>query len=388
MSKQLTRLIPILLIVILLGVFLPRDIGVTITSGGWLSLTLETARVYADPGYEDFTTYTKSGIRYASGSPNATECHVEDVRRGDNNEWLYKDKGSGHFSGDFEHLMDTKLDLKDNWGDGFLWALSNYIGDGQDHIDASQNWIVVFWFGTSPRMYLQEYYNSGGSTKNDFTTSVIDQTWYYLKIKRVSSTLYCYIATSAANRESETWLDTLSISLENIGSYQYIYAYMGENSASFPTLGIDDMWTRNLDLQEGACAEDITNTPNSNAFGILEVNTNSTTAIDYFTITNNSGGAVSVTIQATDFTGGDDTWDLSDTATPGENIYGLEAGLDDDDDNFDVIVKETVTYNTLVSGLADSATQDWGLKLHMPTSITDYDMQEMSATVTLVASCD
>jgi hypothetical protein len=51
------------------------------------------------------------------------------------------------------------------------------------------------------------------------------------------------------------------------------------------------------------------------------------------------------------------TWTLLDTATPGENIYGLKAGLDDADDTFDVIVKKTATYNTLVSNLAKDATQ-------------------------------
>lgn len=80
------------------------------------------------------------------------------------------------------------------------------------------------------------------------------------------------------------------------------------------------------------------------------------------------------------------TWDLSDTATPGENTYGLYAGLDDEDDTFDVIIRETATYNTLVSNLAENATQDWGIKIYMPTSVSGYGNQQMSATITLVAS--
>lgn len=132
---------------------------------------------------------------------------------------------------------------------------------------------------------------------------------------------------------------------------------------------------------------DISNTPDSKAWGIVNADTSSNTAINLFTVTNN-GDTCTITIQGTDFTGGDDTWDLSDTATPGENIYGLKAGLDDDDDNFDIIVKEAATYNTLVAGLANLATQDWGLKLYMPTSITNYDGQLMVATVTLVATLD
>ena len=137
---------------------------------------------------------------------------------------------------------------------------------------------------------------------------------------------------------------------------------------------------------EPPCSEDISSTPSGKAWGTVNVNATTTTTLDYFTITNNSGGAVTITIQATDFTGGDDTWDLSDTATAGEDIYGLKAGLEGGD--FTIIVKEDAAYNTLVAGLADSGTQDWGLKLYMPTSVTNYDLQLMSATVTLVASCD
>lgn len=137
---------------------------------------------------------------------------------------------------------------------------------------------------------------------------------------------------------------------------------------------------------EETSSPEITNTPGSNNFGILEVNTTSSTDINYFTIENTGGCAVDVVIYGTDATGGDDTWTLSDTATPGENIYGLYAGLDDDDDEFDVIVRKNETYNTLLSDLAEDATQDWGLQLIMPSSLSGYDCNNMTATVTLVAS--
>jgi hypothetical protein len=130
----------------------------------------------------------------------------------------------------------------------------------------------------------------------------------------------------------------------------------------------------------------ITDNPDIYDFGILEVNTTSNTTINYFTITNTGNCAVDVTIQGTDVSGGDDTWDLADDANPGENIYGLYAGKDDADDLFDVIVRETVTYNTLVSDLAEDATQGWGLKFYMPTSVSGYDAQQMSGNITLVAS--
>jgi len=137
-----------------------------------------------------------------------------------------------------------------------------------------------------------------------------------------------------------------------------------------------------LDLSGGP---EITNTQSTWGPGTLEVGTTSNTAINWSTIENTGTGAVDVTIQGTDLAGGDDTWDLADDGSPGENIYGLYAGLDDDDDTFDVIVAES-TANTLLEDLAEDATQDWGIKIYMPTSVTGYDGNSMTAVVTLVAS--
>jgi hypothetical protein len=128
----------------------------------------------------------------------------------------------------------------------------------------------------------------------------------------------------------------------------------------------------------------ISNTPDEYDFGILATGTTGSTAINYFTLENTGDCAVDVTIQGTDLTGGDDTWTLSGAATPCENIYGLYAGLDDADDNFDVVVNTTA--NAFVADLPEATTQAWGLKLYMPTSVTNYDAQQMSGTITLVAS--
>jgi len=140
------------------------------------------------------------------------------------------------------------------------------------------------------------------------------------------------------------------------------------------------------DTETTLCEPEITSTPDNYGFGVLELLTVANTGISYFTLSNAGNCAVDVTIQGTDLVGGDDTWDLSDSGTRGQNTYALAAGLDDADDNYDVIVRETATYNTLVSDLASDATQAWGLKIWMPTSVTNYDAQQMSGTVTLVAS--
>jgi hypothetical protein len=69
----------------------------------------------------------------------------------------------------------------------------------------------------------------------------------------------------------------------------------------------------------------ISSSPDEYDFDTVAIAGTVQTAIDYFTITNTGNCTVDVTIQGTDLTGGDDTWDLSDTATPSENTYGMIA---------------------------------------------------------------
>ncbi len=128
-------------------------------------------------------------------------------------------------------------------------------------------------------------------------------------------------------------------------------------------------------------AQDISNSPSSHAFGTLSEGSTKDTGLTHFTVTNNSAFAVNISIGGTDMTGGV-TWELSDTATPGTNRYGLMAGLETG--SYDIIVKKTEPFNPLVSELAASNTQRWGLQLFAPTSFTDGVVKE--GTVTLTAT--
>lgn len=121
---------------------------------------------------------------------------------------------------------------------------------------------------------------------------------------------------------------------------------------------------------------------NSWVIGIVRANETKNTGLTYYTVTNDGGVIVDIKISGIDMTGTAVTWDLDDTGTPGDAIYGLKAGLSGG--SYNIIVRETVTYNFLKEDLATSGTQAFGLELYAPTS--SIGNVSMSGTVTLTAS--
>ena len=139
----------------------------------------------------------------------------------------------------------------------------------------------------------------------------------------------------------------------------------------------------------GGCSEDISNASDMwdvNSGTPVAVSSEYATGLDYFAVTNSSGGAVTITIQGEDLIGDGDDWTLSDTATAGNMTYGLKAGLNGDD--YNIIVKKTEGggYNTLVANLADSGSQKWGLEMYTPTVYTNGN--DKTGVVTITATCD
>ncbi len=126
----------------------------------------------------------------------------------------------------------------------------------------------------------------------------------------------------------------------------------------------------------------IGDSPNSYDFGALATSATKATGLDYFTITNTSGFAIDATISGTDMTGGNG-WTLADDGNAGSEIVAIKAGLEGG--SYNIIVKKTAPYNTLVSNLASAATQKWGMTLYAPTVFTDGVAKTGTVTITAVA---
>jgi len=107
---------------------------------------------------------------------------------------------------------------------------------------------------------------------------------------------------------------------------------------------------------------------------------------DYSRITNTGNVAVDIEIQGTDAEGGAYDWTLSNTGTPGDQIYSLKANSEATPTVYDILVK-SAAYVDLYADLAASDTYDWSMKFTAPTAFHGSDAgANKTATVTLVAS--
>jgi hypothetical protein len=125
-------------------------------------------------------------------------------------------------------------------------------------------------------------------------------------------------------------------------------------------------------------AQDILNSPSSYDFGTLDTSLSYQTGLN-FTVQNNSGFDVKITIRGSDMTGGI-TWALSDT--PGPDTYGLRAGLDGVSYNITVMNTDNII---LIGNLTDNSSQQWGLELLSPTSFSDGVLKSGNVTLTATA---
>ncbi|GAH55610.1 unnamed protein product, partial [marine sediment metagenome] len=90
---------------------------------------------------EDFTDYAEEDPN-TDITKTASRITTDTMRR-DVSAYVYKDKGSGHFSGNFEHKVDVRLTAAGtNYGTVIHWALANSIGD-EDEVAADGNNINV-----------------------------------------------------------------------------------------------------------------------------------------------------------------------------------------------------------------------------------------------------
>lgn len=220
-------------------------------SGYTVTLKNLHVRLSGSPGtlYEDFETYTQVE---PDDRIQTTATHVDILAKRSVSEdaYLYKDKGVGHFTGDFEHKIDIKT--VDSSGDGSLcstWMLSNALSNEWGQRTVGNKFFGVNFYRCDlcdpPTKRLRLVYWDGSTYNKDIANFSFDYgTMYYLTIDRTGTTLTCKIYSNSART---TLLDTLTLT---VGTDAFQYVYAGCNIDTGDLFGDTNVDIENLDLQE------------------------------------------------------------------------------------------------------------------------------------------
>lgn len=207
--------------------------------------------------YEDFSTYTEAD---ANSRLTVTSSKVTwtNFSRYDTDHYVYKDYGSNHFNGDFEHLLSMQITgYSGDYGYAGAWAMANVVDDWSGLQGASESGLFVHQqhnTGTANAMACREV--DSGSYYDSSYYSISLNTYYYLKIKRDESvgtygTLYTYIYSDSSRT---TLLTTLSVALHsNKKDFRYLYGFQGGGWSDLSGRLISG-FSENLDIQESSPA--------------------------------------------------------------------------------------------------------------------------------------
>jgi len=238
---------------------------------------------------EDFTSASwKYGVPQSDPDSEltviASKVTVTTMARSED-AFFYSDKDSGHFNGNFEHLLEGFVDSGSSNSAGvIIWALSDSTDSYLDIVGASGD-LIGLQIGAGGGdlsgkcvTYLREV--DGGTEYYDFSALPLEDVLHFFEVERdediaAYGTAYVYICTGEHWDDGGTQIDTLTLALHTSKKdFQNIYSIMGKTS---PT-GLDYVtcYMQNLDLQEGG-AETQTissagNIASAEAFGTLQVN--------------------------------------------------------------------------------------------------------------------
>lgn len=172
---------------------------------------------------EDFTTYTEvdPNSRLAK---TATRVIWTDLT-GDEDAFVYVDKGANYFADDFTHLITANNTALGHDVGVYCWVLTNVVDSVTNIYIANGDCLAVRLYGYSGAYSITLTEIVGGAIVTD-AYSISLNTAYYLKIVRDESfgangKLYCYIYSDTART---TPLATLSITLAAKRDFRYIHA--------------------------------------------------------------------------------------------------------------------------------------------------------------------
>lgn len=199
--------------------------------------------------YENFLDYTEE-------DPNNhiayTAYHIDSTVKRNEDAYLYDDKGVDHFT-DFTHTIDVKG--QDPYASAWcaFWVLSNGVDDITGLRNADITHIALNFYemlaGQDRQIHLSEQHS--GFLGTLYSVSLTPNTWYYLKIVKLGTSLKIGIYSTSALRDvgdgTDGDIDNLSWTLQANHNFRYVFAVNTHNDGKTFASDID---IENLDLQE------------------------------------------------------------------------------------------------------------------------------------------
>ena len=189
----------------------------------------------------DYTTFTEED---PSSHLTVSMHHLDFDAYMNEDCYLYKDYGIDYFS-DFEHKVDVKASGLDYGDGGYIWMLSNDIDDGYGLLHDRKTFIgISFWYDA---LVLEEVHSSDAYL--DFSSTISEDTLYYLTITKSGTLLTCKIYSDSGRT---ILLDTLSLTLHADHKFRYLFGCNTYNTHS-PNVCTLNIQTLSIEIPSVAC---------------------------------------------------------------------------------------------------------------------------------------
>lgn len=182
----------------------------------------ETAGADVDPT-EDFTTYTEVDPN-SHLSKTASTITVAGITNGED-AYIYADKGVGHFTNAFTHLVDTRFTAGSaQWAQFAFWAISNDVDDMGGWNAGNHEAACLRW--QDRRSYDGKVYAKLGSFERELAEDwdrLTFDTPYYAKLVRSGANGQTLTAYEYSDAIRATLVAQQAVALFNNRTFQYVF---------------------------------------------------------------------------------------------------------------------------------------------------------------------
>ena len=196
--------------------------------------------------YEDFTTFTEVD---PAGTITKTANHIDWASRRNEDAYVYKDMGVGHFTNFVAYIMG-KCDFADMYNSAGIWTISTHYGSQADIHGVGKYSLMICFYYTGTIRRITWYESCNGTWYAQNWDSAIANQQYYFKIVRNGTSAILYIYDNA---ELTSLKATLTLVLHSEQAYRYalpVSSYDAGGVNRTMNIDIDNMRFGDSDFQD------------------------------------------------------------------------------------------------------------------------------------------